>query len=70
MKDTNQCNIKVFYVFYKMYKQQTNALQLYYVFLFMIFSPTCFGHLQENVFDTRIELQLNVSQSLHNTKTI
>jgi len=36
----------------------------------MIYSPTCFGHLQEDVFDTRIQVQLNVSQSLHNTKKL
>jgi len=50
-----------------MYKQTTNAVYFYDVFLF-ICSPTCFGqefgHLQGD--DTRIQLQLNVSPSIHN----
>jgi len=47
-----------------MYQQPTNVLQFYGVFLFIIYSPTCFdqqtGYHQGDVFDTRIQLQLHV----------
>jgi len=69
---SNMFHIQSINSVHKTYKQPTHGNQFYVIFLFIIFSPTCFGqhssHLQGYVFYTTIQLQLNVSPSLHNIK--